>query len=419
MARFVFMDDEGGTIEEYLIDMLTGVGTDSKGETVDLAAFAETHEIENSDYGIDDSGVDESGYFAPSGLISHFAAWDYYEKTGKAVNMTQFSVDEETMIAQIVLSGEEGQLDTYTIDVTTGIGTNQNGDEIDLSVYAETEGSEEDDYIQELMAKLAQKDYQLKTGTEVSGLAWWPGDEEGTLIVTLTDEDDNTLDVYTVQTATGDAVNQAGDQINLNALCPSEEDFFVRSDDIEEYAKMYFIEQNGMEPAGVVADFDVLENTLLIQFVDEASEPIDAYTIDIATGIGHDAVGEAVDLAAYAEAHKIVHWEDEADESEFAAPAHTMLASALYDYCCKYGVEAYTSGTGTDIAFSREPMIVFVRFTSQNGAAEEYTIDFKTGSAVNSSGETVDLLPYALKHEDYLEEALSGMGDYASKDYYL
>ena len=62
-AKITLSDEEDHMLEEYVINSTTGIGTDSKGNAVDLAAYAKTHDIKDSDPVTE---TDESAYFAPS-----------------------------------------------------------------------------------------------------------------------------------------------------------------------------------------------------------------------------------------------------------------------------------------------------------------------------------------------------------------
>ena len=64
------------------------------------------------------------------------------------------------------------------------------------------------------MSNWAKNDYFKKTGAEPYASTYTENDD-GTLTITLFDEDGNVLDKYTVHSKTGIGFNSTGDEINL------------------------------------------------------------------------------------------------------------------------------------------------------------------------------------------------------------
>ena len=198
-------------LEEYVINSTTGIGTDSKGNAVDLAAYAKTHDIKDSDPVTE---TDESAYFAPSSKIMEYAQDEYAKRTGNKPAGVSISVDNDTMTAEIELvSDMDTVLDCYTIDVRTGVGTDSNGNAVDLSVYVNPEktlfASVEE------LGHMAKIDYEKKTGTACYVSEAVLSEDKTAVTVKLTDADGKLLDTYTIDPYTGEGKAESGAAVNL------------------------------------------------------------------------------------------------------------------------------------------------------------------------------------------------------------
>ena len=210
-AKITFSDDDDNVLEEYIIDPTTGIGTDSKGNAVDLAAYAKTHDIKDSDPVTE---TDESAYFAPSSKIMEYAQDEYAKRTGNKPAGVSFSVDNDTMTAEIELVSDMNTvLDCYTIDVRTGVGTDSNGNAVDLSVYVNPEktlfASVEE------LGHMAKIDYEKKTGTACYVSEAVLSEDKTAVTVKLTDADGKLLDTYTIDPYTGEGKAESGAAVNL------------------------------------------------------------------------------------------------------------------------------------------------------------------------------------------------------------
>lgn len=378
-AVITIFDADDNVLDEYTIDPTTGIGKDSKGNAVDLAAYADTHEIEDSNPFFE---TDESEYFAPSGQIMEYAQEEYKNRTGEETAGVSFSVDAETLIAVIELySRDDTLLDVYTIDVRTGTGTDQNGETVDLSVYVNQQEDDISEYLRTVFCGLVQKDYQQRTGTEAANASMELSEDSKDAVITLTSEDGTILDTYTINTETGTGTNQKGEAVDLTALFPKEEDYFVPSDQLTFIAKKYYYEQTGEEPMGVSCMLDPLTAMMTIEINDVDFNTVETYTVDPITGIGQDSQGNAVDFTVYADFQPL-------DESGFFASPAELCDMAKKDYGQK------TGKTCESVMLTQNDYDHTVTITLMDADENEldvYTINPYTGEGLNTAGAAVNL----------------------------
>lgn len=324
-AKIEIYSEDDITLDIYIIDPTTGIGTNSKGEAVDLAEYANTHEIVDSNPFIE---VYESEYFASTDDIMSYVKSEYLKQNGKEASGVSMFVDSETMTAEIELYGENDDiLDKYIIDVRTGIGTNQNTEAIDLSVYCEQSpnGERISSHVMNAYCGLVKLDYRIKTDNEAANASMEMSEGSRDAIVTLTDENDKVLDIYTFNIDTGIGINKNGDSIDLTANLPKEDDYFIKFDYIGDAAAQYYYKQTGIEASGSSTELDTSTAMLKIKLFNDGYAVIAEYVIDPKTGKGNDSKGETVDMSIYSDYEPL-------DESKFFAPIEEIGNMAKVNY---------------------------------------------------------------------------------------
>ena len=119
--------DEDVTLAEYTVDIRTGIGTDEKGNDVDLSVYKDYKPISGDDY------------FIAENIIDDVALGYYAEKTGTTCNGTYNYFDNGIFTAKIGICDDEFNIiETYIIDLRTGIGKDSSGNPVDLAEYAKT-----------------------------------------------------------------------------------------------------------------------------------------------------------------------------------------------------------------------------------------------------------------------------------------
>lgn len=108
----------GQSLETYTIDPVTGTGTDSKGNAVDLSGYVT---------------APESKYFAPLEQLNEMAKTDFEQKTGLACNAAEGALSEDGKTYTVTLTDASGKmLDQYKINPFTGYGESASEAEVAL-----------------------------------------------------------------------------------------------------------------------------------------------------------------------------------------------------------------------------------------------------------------------------------------------
>lgn len=122
-------DENGDGLALYTIDVATGVGTDTAGNTVDLSTYYK-----------------EPNYFMPYDYIGEVAEIYFFEQTGTRAGSRGMLTDVVDNTVEITIyDNNGGTAEVYTINAETGIGTDKTGAEVDLSAYADYKPLEDSD----------------------------------------------------------------------------------------------------------------------------------------------------------------------------------------------------------------------------------------------------------------------------------
>ncbi len=195
--------DEDVTLAEYTVDIRTGIGTDEKGNAVDLSVY--------KDY----KPIAEDDYFIAVNIIDDAALGYYAEKTGTPCNGTYNYFDNGIFTAQIGICDDEFNIiETYIIDLRTGIGKDSSGNPVDLAEYAKTHEVIDKDSIPQIddseffapiteIYDMAVNDYKRKTGIETQCSGYGYDEENSKLDLFLTDENYEEVVTYTIDPRTG------------------------------------------------------------------------------------------------------------------------------------------------------------------------------------------------------------------------
>ena len=304
VAEITFFDEDDNLLERYMIDPATGIGTDNSGNLVDLAEYADTHEISDE---YPRSEIDETGFFAPVDVILEYVKKEYIEKTGIVPNGFSFMITPNSDNAEIEVLGNDGILDVYWIDVRTGIGTNQDGDMIDLTAYAEKMNDpeepvnlDESDYFapSDDFSVLARADYIKKNQTmpelALTMIALDTLESE----IQIYNAEFDIVDRYMIDVKTGSGKNSEETPVDLSVYAreTDESGFFASMDEMCQMAKTDFMLKTGAECETAEAVWDSTDNTVVIMLTDAEGAPLDYCIIDPLTGVGSSAYGHEVNL---------------------------------------------------------------------------------------------------------------------------
>ena len=257
-------------------------------------------------------------------------AQDYYKETTGTKAEGSASIKEKPNFnheVEITLCAEdETVLEVYTIVAETGIGTDSKGNAVNLAEYA-TEKELEKYYnsVAKALNFYAEQEYEAKNGTAPANVSCEFSDNRADAIITLTDENDNVLDVYTVSVETGVGTNQDGEEVDLSAYA-KEPEYFMPYHYIGDVAEIYYFEQTGTRAGSRVMLTDVVDNTIKITIYDNNGGTLEVYTINAETGIGTDRFGDKVDFSVYADYKPL-------EDSDYFISKDTVLdvASAYYE----------------------------------------------------------------------------------------
>lgn len=316
----------------------------------------------------------------PLSLLITSSAESFYEDMTGETAFATITDATETEFEITLTDDEDNILDVYKINIATGMGTNQAGEEVDLTVYLQQEAYD-------TIAQLAEECYEALTGEEAD--AEVTDEKDGIIEITLTDDEGNVLDVYKVDAKTGIGTNQAGEEINLTDYALSEDDYFVDMDNMNNVASKYYEEKNGEYPQSGMVSVDPVNEIATITLYDANGKKLTTYIVDIRTGIGKDENENDVDLSVYKDYHPIT------EEDYF------LSMNLIDDAACGY----YNEQTGEEIrgvtiyVNDNIPLMEISVYDSDDKLAAVYTIDPTTGIGTDADGNAVDLAAYANTHE--------------------
>ena len=224
--------------------------------------------------------------------------------------------------------------------------------------------------MEKLLSLYANQDYEAKNGTTPESTSYEFSDDNANAIVTLTDENGDVLDVYTVNISTGISTNQKGEEVDLSAYA-KEPNYFMPSDYMDDVAEIYYFEQTGIRASGKGILTDTIDNVVKITVYDDNGGTLEVYTINAETGIGANSKGNAVDFSVYADYKSL-------EESDYFLPMDT-----IFDIARTY----FTKTTGTEpeggMEITEKPSFqheVEITFHTEDGTVlEAYTIVAETG----------------------------------------
>ncbi|MEE5993444.1 MAG: glycoside hydrolase family 3 C-terminal domain-containing protein [Oscillospiraceae bacterium] len=383
-------DNNGDTLETYTVNAETGIGTDSKGNDVDFSVYADYQPLEESDF-----------FMSTSAMID--TARDYYKETTGTAAEGSATITEKPNFnheVEITLCAEdETVLEVYTIVAETGIGTDSKGNAVNFAEYAaEKELEKYYNSVAKALNFYAEQEYEAKNGTAPANVSCEFSDDRANAVVTLTDENDNVLDVYTVNVSTGIGTNQKGDAVDLSAYA-KEPEYFMPYDYIGDVAQIYYSEQTGIPASSRGILTDVVDNTVEITIYDDKGGTLEVYTINAETGIGTDRFGDEVDFSVYADYKPL-------EDSDYFISKDTVLdvASAYYEEVTGTKPEG-SVGASEKKSFQHE---LEIAFCAEDGTVlETYTINPTTGIGTDSNGNAVDLAEFAKTHDIQDEEPTS------------
>ena len=380
------VDENGDVLDIYTFDGVTGIGTNMNGDEIDVTEFIEE--------------VPEEEYFVPFDQMSDVAARCYEETTGvrSTGSSTMIDLDDSTKIIIELFDENENELETYTVDLRTGVGTDSAGNEVDLSAYAAAISIDESDYFVPVyvMDDAAINLYREQTGVKPVGVMVDADPKFSNAVITLFDENDNELETYTVGLTTGEGTDSNGNAVNLSDYtdepATDESELFIPEAIMDEAAEGYYTELTGTEPTSAIVMLNLFIPEAEISLYNSEGNEIETYVINPLNGIGTDTEGNMVDLAQYAETHEITDtlppvW-DTPDESEYFAPSDDIMEYALVDYQQKTGTEANYVSFEPD-EDNQTAAIEF--YDEDDNVVETYTIDVKTGIGTDSAGNEVNL----------------------------
>lgn len=382
IIEVTLMDKMGNDLVRYSLDIRTGIGTDNRGNAVDMSAY--------KDY----RSVSEDDYFIPFELLSDAVRSYYFRLTGIVPNWCSIYYDNFVPEARISIDGyDNNELDVFTIDPTTGIGTDSKGDPVDMSAYKDYKPLTEADYFisNDLIENAACSFFAEKTGTEPSWSRSYVDIFIPTEVITFFDYDDKPIETYTIDPTTGIGADSSGNAVDLSVykdIEPLDEaDCFISYDLIDEAACGYYTEATGNEAEWFSMFEDIFTPKVKITFFDSDNNALEAYTIDPTTGIGTDSKGNTVDLAEYADTHEIVD-RNYIPEEDFFATIDELCEMAVKDHKEKTGNAS--DWHGYEISDDRTNLKISL-CDENSGEIEVYSIDPYTGKGTTSSGAVVDL----------------------------
>ena len=398
------MDENGDVLDVYTFDGQTGIGTNANGDAIDITEFIEQ--------------VPEEEYYVPFDQMSDTASRCYEDRTGvHAVgSLTMIDLDDSTKVIITLYDGDDSELETYTVDLRTGEGTDSAGNPVDLSAYADAVSIDESDYFApvNVMDDAAINLYREQTGVKPVGVSVEADPAFSTAVITLFDEDDNELETYTVGLTTGIGTDSEGNEVDLSdytsEAAVDESELFIPEAIMDEAAEGYYTELTGTEPAGAIVMLDLFIPEAEISLYDSEGNEIETYVINPLNGIGTDTEGNLVDLAEYADTHELTDTvppvSDEPDESAYFAPSDEIMEYALTDYQQKTGTEANYVSFEPDEDNQTATIEIF---DENDNVVETYTIDVKTGIGTDSAGNEVNLPQTGITSPSTLLAALGAL----------
>ncbi|MBQ4464956.1 MAG: hypothetical protein II916_03220, partial [Oscillospiraceae bacterium] len=153
-----------------------------------------------------------------------FDSFSYYT-TAELEEMAIMHIPEEAPYATsevnpdgtvvITMQDETGEVkEIYTVDPVTAEGVNMDGEPEDIKTAFETDYPENAAYDRETLEEWAKEDLLQKTGRRAAAVESFVN-RDGSLYITMTDENGDVIDFYTIDPATGEGTNQNGDAVNL------------------------------------------------------------------------------------------------------------------------------------------------------------------------------------------------------------
>lgn len=379
-------DAEGKVLDIYTVDFDSETGTDQNGNAVNLKDYPKLDDPDTSGE-VPDDPVSQLNELFESIMktYSRYAEMEYKEKTGSTDVTASSTISPENSNIIITLKNTEGKvLDIYTVDSQTGDTVNQKGEKIDLEIYALHDQAE-------VFAGYAEQDFEAKNGKKAASHSCQISEDRATIMISLLDDAKKVLDVYAVNVETGEATNQKGDKIDLTYYAPGikDDEFFMPQEYIMDVAAKFYTKQTGNKTTGCSSSLDSEAGTMKITIYGDEGKALETYTIDARTGLGKDSKGNAVDLSVYKDYKPF-------SEADYFIPENIIDEAAMDYYKLQTGKEAAGTSMWTDYSV---PEMEITLYSYEDDVLAVYTIDPSTGIGTDANGKAVDLAAYAASHE--------------------
>lgn len=370
-ARVLVTTTDDKILDVYTVDLRTLMAETEGGETVNLYVYSYLPIMKNTDF----REVGEK-------IIEYLADRYYTEKTGEKAAKVTVNIPYDGFNADVSLTDDKGNvLEVYTVDVWSYSATDSKGNKIELR-------TSEFDIDEDGLFAPYYNFYEIVNtcyNETYGGTSFYRNSfssPEINLIINGTDnvnfyiidDDFQTLEIYSVERATGIAFDSKGNSYDLKKYITPE------SIKLCELVRKDYRSRNGEQKLLTNFGYNEDRTRIRIHVLNNSNDVFDIYEIDPVTWIAETASGNTVDLKVYDE---ITGDKDK----DYFAPLSQMAGMAETDYTAKNEKAPAKSElkNNLDGSFS-------VILSDDNGEVlDKYTFDPKTGKGNNNNGDDIDL----------------------------
>ena len=285
-------DAAGAVLEVYTVTSTDGKGVNQKGETIDLTEYAP-------------KTLTDDERFVPSDALHNVVRSYYLEQNGDTFigGTSSMTVTDTDYVLVSLEDNDNNVIAKYMIDERTGIGSDTDGNPVNLGAYVKAHPDAAADPADmpdesgffaptQCISEYAKSEYIKKTGSVPSNVFYTLSANGSMMRIKIEDENSHVLDSYVIETKTG-----KGAVADLSAYASAPESkYYTSLENLSNMVKIDYEKKNGV--ASYVSKAELTEDGLSyrVQLTDADGNELMEYSVNPFTGYGETSFGNAVEL---------------------------------------------------------------------------------------------------------------------------